>query len=131
MREPARDGVSRDAFDATVPAPRGGFGETAFQDRPCGLEPLAGDFEAEVVEAAERRQVGCSEGSVGHVGVFRMDGVGTSNLGGPRPLSSHRRLGQGYTLNCEEPLNLQQIPGSFGRLRASERLLGATASCPA
>nr|VTP07732.1 isopentenyl pyrophosphate isomerase [Mycolicibacterium smegmatis] len=32
-----------------------------------------------------------------------MDGVGTSIIGRPRPLSRHRRADDLYTLNCEEP----------------------------
>ncbi|MDF1902031.1 hypothetical protein PXH78_23810, partial [Mycolicibacterium smegmatis] len=42
-------------------------------------------------------------GSVRHVEVFQMDGVGTSIIGRPRPLSRHRRADDLYTLNCEEP----------------------------
>ncbi|ULN70059.1 hypothetical protein [Mycolicibacterium smegmatis] len=33
-----------------------------------------------------------------------MDGVGTSIIGRPRPLSRHRRADDLYTLNCEEPV---------------------------
>lgn len=51
-----------------------------------------------------RGQVRRSEGSVVHVEVFRMGSVGTSIIGGPRPLSRHRRTHHRYTLNCEEPL---------------------------
>nr|VTP07543.1 hypothetical protein BIN_B_01864 [Mycolicibacterium smegmatis] len=36
-----------------------------------------------------------------------MDGVGTSIIGRPRPLSRHRRADDLYTLNCEEPVWLQ------------------------
>lgn len=39
----------------------------------------------------ERGHIRASEGSVRHVEVSRMEGVGTSSLGSPRPLSSHRR----------------------------------------
>jgi len=67
---------------------------------------LPGDLQPELVEPAERRQIGRPEGqtnsqirtagadvrtSVGHVEVFRMGGVGTFILGRPRPVSSHRR----------------------------------------
>ena len=43
-------------------------------------------------------------GSVGHVEVFRMDGVGTSIVGRPRRLSADRRSRPTYTLIWEEPL---------------------------
>jgi len=59
----------------------------------------------ELINPAERGQVRTGEGSVKHVGAFRMDSVRTSILGGPRPLPAHRRADRTYTLNCEEPLN--------------------------
>jgi hypothetical protein len=46
--------------------------------------------EAELVQTAERGQVRAGEGSVGHVEVFRMGGVGTPILGRPRPSSRDR-----------------------------------------
>jgi hypothetical protein len=76
----------------------------------AGLESLPRDFEAELVEAAERGQVSAGEarnrGSVRHVEVFQMGSVRTSIFGRPRPLPDHRRAGQHYTLKCEEPNNL-------------------------
>ncbi|OZD78926.1 hypothetical protein CH260_03885 [Rhodococcus sp. 05-2256-B2] len=42
-------------------------------------------------------------GSVGHVEVLRMDGVGTSIVGRPRRLSADRRARPTYTLIWEEP----------------------------
>ena len=77
----------------------------------------AGMREAEIVagveQLAERGQVRAGEarrgGSVRHVGVFRMDGVGTSILGRPRPSSRDRRApttsNHRYTLIWEEPRN--------------------------
>ncbi|PCC26725.1 hypothetical protein CIK75_01070 [Glutamicibacter sp. BW78] len=44
-------------------------------------------------------------GSVGHVEVFRMDGVGTSIVGRPRRLSADRRARPTYTLIWEEPVS--------------------------
>jgi hypothetical protein len=64
---------------------------------------LPDDDEAELVQTAERGQVRADEGSVGHVEVFQMGGVGTSILGRPRPSSPERRATCDYTLNCEEP----------------------------
>ncbi len=43
-------------------------------------------------------------GSVGHVEVFRMDGVGTSIVGRPRRLPADRRARPTYTLIWEEPV---------------------------
>ncbi|AVL97587.1 hypothetical protein D8M34_00275 [Microbacterium sp. HSID17254] len=43
-------------------------------------------------------------GSVGHVEVFRMDGVGTSIVGRPRRLSRDRHANANYTLIWEEPV---------------------------
>ena len=68
-----------------------GIDDPARQHRPVGLKPLPDDLEAELVEAAERGQVRAGEGSVRHVEVFRMGGVGTSIIGRPRPLPGHRR----------------------------------------
>ncbi len=45
-------------------------------------------------------------GSVGHVEVFRMDGVGTSIVGRPRRLPADRRARPTYTLIWEEPGNI-------------------------
>jgi hypothetical protein len=44
-----------------------------------------------------------ADGSVGHVEVFQMAGVGTAIFGRPRRLSRDRRARPTYTLNCEEP----------------------------
>jgi hypothetical protein len=42
-----------------------------------------------------------------------MSGVGTFIFGRPRPLHSNRRADQNYTLNCEEPLNRQELQRGF------------------
>ena len=77
---------------------------------------LTNGFQAELVEAGERGQVGTNEGSVEHVEVFRMEGVGTSIIGRPRLLSSHRHAAAPrpclYTLKYEEPLNLNPLVDS-------------------
>ena len=52
------------------------------------------DLETEVVQPAEGSQVRANEGSVRHVEVFRMGGVGTSIIGRPRPSPAQRRAGQ-------------------------------------
>ncbi len=60
--------------------------------------------ETELVQAAERRQVRCAEGSVVHVEVFRMGRVRTPILGDLDP-SPARSASQRYTLICVEPQN--------------------------
>jgi len=82
------------------------------------LNALAGYFQAQVIQARERAQVGAIKGSIGHVEVFRMDGVGISIIERPRPLHNHdtpNPTHHTYTLKCEEPQNLG---GSRRLLRA-------------
>ena len=50
---------------------------------------LAGYFQAQVIQACERAQVGAVKGSIGHVEVFQMDGVGIPIIERPRPLPGH------------------------------------------
>lgn len=76
--------------------------DTTGQHRPVRLKPLPQDFQTELVQASERRQVRASEGSVRHVEVFRMDSVRTSILGIPPRLPRHRHAVP-YTLICDEP----------------------------
>ena len=67
---------------------------------------LAGHFQAKVIQARERAQVRAIKGSIGHVEVFRMDGVGISIIERPRPLPGHdtpNPTEHPYTLKCEEP----------------------------
>ena len=67
---------------------------------------LARHFQAQVIQARERAQVGAIKDSIGHVEVFRMDGVGTPIIGRPRPLPGHdtpNPTQHPYTLNYEEP----------------------------
>lgn len=98
-----RDRVPRYALRPAPPTPRVVVHDSALDHRPIHVEVLADGLEAELIEAAERGEAGRGEGSVEHVEVFRMVSVGTSILGGPRPLSSQRRPTPDYTLNCEEP----------------------------
>ena len=67
---------------------------------------LARHFQAKVIQARERAQVRAIKGSIGHVEVFRMDGVGISIIERPRPLPGHdtpNPTEHPYTLKCEEP----------------------------
>ena len=80
---------------------------------------LARHFQAQVIQARERAQVGAIKDSIGHVEVFRMDGVGTPIIGRPRPLPGHdtpNPTQHPYTLNYEEPhyAALSRWPGATG-----------------
>jgi hypothetical protein len=57
----------RCSFAAVSATPLIRFDDPAGQDSTVGLESLANDFEAELVEAAELGQVRASEGGVRHV----------------------------------------------------------------
>jgi hypothetical protein len=85
MRELPLDGVTRAALTAAAMTPLIRLDHPASQDRPVRLEPLASDFQAELVEPAERGQVSAGEtsatSSVGQVEVSRMDGVRTPIIG--------------------------------------------------
>ena len=71
-----------------------------------GLNVLACHFQPQVIQACERGQVRAIKGSIGHVEVFQVDGVGISIIGRPRPLPGHdtpNAVYNTYTLKCEEP----------------------------
>ena len=82
--------------------------DSAFQDRPVTTDQLAGDDEPERIEQAETVEVRTGESRLEHVEVFRVEGVGTSIIGRPRLLASHRHADAPrpcfYTLKCEEPI---------------------------
>ena len=81
--------------------------DAACQHCVVWLNALAGHFQAQVIQARERAQVGAIKGSIGHVEVFRMDGVGISIIERPRPLHNHdtpNPTQHPYTLKCEEPV---------------------------
>ena len=104
MRQPADHGVARRSLAAATAAPLVRLDDPARQHRPIRFEPLPDNFKTELVQPSESGQVRAGKGSVRHVEVFQMSGVGTFIFGRPRPLSSHRRADPRYTLNCEEPL---------------------------
>ena len=67
---------------------------------------LARHLQAQVIQARERAQIRAIKGSIGHVEVFQMDGVGTPIIERPRPLPGHdtpNPTHHPYTLKCEEP----------------------------
>ena len=72
-----------------------------------GLNALTRHLQAQAIKARERAQVRVIKGSIGHVEVFQMDGVGTPIIGRPRPLPGHdtpNPANNTYTLKCEEPV---------------------------
>src|SRR5699024_10979624 len=82
---------ARGALAPAAPAPPVRLDDPALKHRPIGLEALADDLQAELVQTDERGQVRADEGSVRHVEVFRMGSVRTPIIGRPRPLSAERR----------------------------------------
>ena len=105
VRERPNDAVVREAMAAAALAPRVGLGDAAREDRPLGLEVLAYDDEAELVEAAEGGQVRAVVGSVRQRRGPSGGSVRTPILEGPRPRSRQRRARPAYTVICEEPDN--------------------------
>ncbi len=80
MRQPAHHAVTRHTLSTALPAPRVWLDNAALDHRPARLQTLPDSLETEVIEAAERGQIGRGEGSVEHVEVFRTVSVGTSIL---------------------------------------------------
>lgn len=72
MGETARHAGAHDTLRAALQAPRIRVNDPAFEHRPVGREVLADDAKAELVEAAEGREIRVVEGSVGRVEVFPM-----------------------------------------------------------
>ena len=71
-----------------------------------GLNALARHLQPQAIKARERGQVRAIKGSIGHVEVFQMDGVGTPIIERPRPLRNQdtpNAAHNTYTLKCEEP----------------------------
>jgi len=70
------------------------------------LNALARHLQPQAIQARERAQIRAIKASIGHVEVFRMDGVAISIIGRPRPLPGHDTPNPAhntYTLKCEEP----------------------------
>ncbi len=105
MRKPSGHRVAGEPLTATAVAPPVELTrrDPARQHRPIRLKPLTHHLQPELVETAEHAKIRAHEGSVNHVEVFRMGGVGTFILGRPRP-SPRQRRAERYTLNSEEPI---------------------------
>ena len=102
--------VTRLALAPAAAAPPVLTNDAACQHCMVWPHALASYFQTQVIQARERAQVGAIKGSIGHVEVFRMDGVGISIIERPRPLHNHdtpNPTHHTYTLKCEEPNNEQ------------------------
>ncbi len=108
MSQSAGHGIPYLALLAATSTPSILVGDPTRRHRPLGIQVLAGHLHPELIKPAESGQTGADKarttGSVVHVEVFRMRGVGTPIIGRPRPLPRQRRADPPYTLNCEEPV---------------------------
>ena len=98
--------VTRNALAPAALTPPVLTSNTACQHCMIGLNALTRHLQPQVIQARERAQVRAIKGSIEHVEVFQMDGVGTPIIGRPRPLPSHNTPNPAhntYTLNYEEP----------------------------
>lgn len=91
MRRPPDDPVTRRALAPALPAPSVGLKHPTRQDRTTWLKTLPNHLQAERVQPGSVIRSGAAKGSVTHVEVIPMSGVGTLILERPRPLPSHRR----------------------------------------
>ena len=99
--------VAYDAFAPTLSTPPVLTHYLAGQDGPIASYTLARHLQSQAIQACERAQVRAIKGSIGHVEVFRVDGVGTPIIGRPRPLPGHDTPNPArhpHTLNYEEPV---------------------------
>ena len=109
MRQAPDHRVTSHALAPATSTPPVLTSNTARQHCMVWPNALARHFQAQVIQARERAQVGAIKGSIGHVEVFQMDGVGTPIIGRPRPLPGHDTPNPArhpHTLNYEEPLYL-------------------------
>ena len=100
--------VMRNALAPAASTPPVLTSNTAHQHCMVCLNALARHLQPQTIQARERAQVRAIKGSIGHVEVFQMDGVGTPIIERPRPLPGHDTPNPAhntYTLKCEEPYN--------------------------
>jgi len=99
--------AARNALAPAASTPLVLTSNTASQHCMVWPNALACHFQPQVIQACERGQVRAIKGSIGHVEVFQVDGVGISIIGRPRPLPGHdtpNAAHNTYTLKCEEPV---------------------------
>jgi len=80
MRQPSSLGAPRDTLRPAPPTPLINFDNPALQHCTIRCDLLPSDLESELIKTAEDVQIGRVEGSVEHVEVFPLGGVGTSIL---------------------------------------------------
>lgn len=102
MRQTPYDGVAGHPLQAALVTPVVGLQDPAGQHRMVVVDLLPGHRQAEAIQTSEGVEIRSRESSVEQVEGFRVDGVGTSIFGRPRPSPPHRRA-DSYTLICEEP----------------------------
>ena len=112
MRQAPDHRVTTNALAPAASTPPVLTSKTARQHCMVRLNALTRHLQPQAIQARERAQIRAIKGSIGHVEVFQMDGVGTPIIGRPRPL--HNRdtpnpANNTYTLNYEEPLNSKEL----------------------
>jgi len=106
VRQASDHRVTRDALAPAASTPPVLTSDTARQYCMVWLNALARHLQPQAIQARERAQIRAIKASIGHVEVFRMDGVAISIIGRPRPLPGHDTPNPAhntYTLKCEEP----------------------------
>ena len=83
--------VTRNALAPAATAPPVLTRNTARQHSMVRLNALTRHLQPQAIQASERAQIRATKDSIGHVEVFRMDGVGTPIIGRPRPRHTQRR----------------------------------------
>ena len=112
MRQAPDHRVTTNALAPAAATPPILTNNTARQHCMVCLNALTRHLQPQAIQARERAQIRAIKGSIGHVEVFQMDGVGTPIIGRPRPLPGHdtpNPTNNTYTLNYEEPLNSKEL----------------------
>ena len=98
--------VTRHPLAPAASAPPVLTNNTARQHCMVWLNVLARHLQPQAIQASARTHIRVIKASIGHVEVFRMDGVGISIIERPRPLPGHdtpNPANHTYTLKREEP----------------------------
>ena len=114
MRQAPDHRVTTNALAPAASTPPVLTSNTARQHCMVCLNVLTRHLQPQAIQARERAQIRAIKGSIGHVEVFQMDGVGTPIIGRPRPLPGHDTPNPAhntYTLTCEEPVYCPDEPG--------------------
>ena len=80
VRQSAGQSIARHSLGSALATPRVRFDNPALDHRPRWFQSLSDSLQTELIETAERGQIGRGEGSVEHVEVFRTVSVRTSIL---------------------------------------------------